>query len=379
MEKKATPLSPDTMRSCTMNGQVIRSLGIQKFLDNCAASSTSNIDFFAGKQQIEHRWRECDMGCHGPSYRVLNRDATYSEMLDTMAKIDPTKGLATGYVDGVVTTTGRVVKGVERTGEGLGLAGMQRVGEIGSENSLAFNLAKDALAKAFTLSLNLVDNPITALIINVLTEYVKYLPDEVVIELAVHGKFKNIDIDLQMVVQASVKGLTDVDITDVAVDEMKQLANYLKNNPELIMKYIGKREGKKFATKIATMVAIEIAKSIAIKLATTQRYKSFLQNVKPGGSTKNLAGVLVFLLKTQGLLQEASNASHRLFTKSPLLWRELRRLNGLDMIYFFVEDHISEYVDRIGLAERSPTRFIEMIVALLEPPGTAKDLFFLAR
>jgi hypothetical protein len=381
MEMKATPLSPDNKRSCTMNGQVIHSIGIQNFLNNCASSDTSNIDFFAGKQQIERRWRECDMGCHNPGYRVLGRNSNYSEVISTLVKIDPSKGVAAGYIDGLVTTTSRVAKGVERTGEGLGLAGGQRIDEIGEENSLAFMLVKDALVKAFTLSLNLVDNPFTALIIKIITDYIKYIPDEVIVELAVHGKFKNLDIDMQMVVRASLKGLTNIEVTDVAIDGLKLIGTYLKNNPQMILKFIGKREGKKMATQIATLIAIAIAiaKNIAINLAMTKRYATFLKQVKPGDSNKNLAGILVFLLKSQGMLQDASNASHRLFAKSPSLWRELRQLNGLDMIYFFIEDHVSEYVDRLVLAERSPTRFIEMIVALLKPPGTAKDLFFLSR
>lgn len=111
-------------------------------------------------------------------------------------------------------------------------------------------------------------------------------------------------------------------------------------------------------------------------MSKSVRYKRFLRNVKPTKTTKNLAGVVVFLLKTQGLLQEASNASQRLHNRSPKLWQALRQQHGLDMIYFFIEDYIREYVDRIGLAEKNPARFIEMIVEILKPPGTIDDLFF---
>jgi len=376
MTKPGTSLTDQAFPSCTMNGRIIRSMGIQRFLDNCRAPSFANIDMFASIQRLEQRWHECDMGCHDPGYRVLHRQATYSEMIDVMAKVDPTQGLATGLVDGVATTTGRIAKGVERTADGLGASGTGRIADIGIENSLAFNLAKDALVKAFSLSLNLVDNPFTALIINVITYYIRYVPDEIIVQLAAHGKFKNLDIDVNLAVQANLKGMVNIDLKGFAESELRQIGSYLKNNPQAILKLVGKYQGRKLATYIATHIAITIAKQIAIGLTKSYRYRNILRNTRPGKTTRGLAGVLIFLLKTQGLLQDASNASQRLHNRCPLLWQKLRSAHGLDMIYFMVEDYIHEYVDRVGLAERDPARFVEMVVAILQPPGTVDDLFF---
>jgi hypothetical protein len=376
MPVELTPSIKDTLPTCRMDGRVIRSLGIQKFLDHCADIPHSNIDFFATKQQLEQRWNECNFGCHGPSYRVLYRQSTYTEVLEFLNKIDPTYGYATGVIDSTITNTSKIVKGGERTAEGLGVSGTDRIAEIGRENSLAFNLAKDALVKAFSLSLTLVDNPFTALIINIVTTYIKYVPDEIIVQMAAHGKFKNIEIDMNMTIQATTKGLTNIDLSGLEISELKLVGEYLKNNPQFLLKLLGKYHGRKLVNYIATHIAIAIARQIAVGMSKSFRYKRFLKTVKPSKTTKNLAGVVIFLLKTQGLLQEASNASKRLHNRSPKLWLKLRQQQGLDMIYFFIEDYITEYVDRIGLAERNPDRFIEMVVAILKPPGTIDDLFF---
>lgn len=376
MSKPATPLNPETTAACTINGRVVRSMGIQRFLDNCGSSQFSNIDFFASQHQLEHRWRECNMGCHEPAYRTLRHEATYAELLNNLTKIDPTKGYSVGLVSSAVQTTERIGLGAERTGEGLGLGKDGRVAEIGLENSLAFGLVKDALIKAFTFRLDLVDNPFTAMIIKIVSMYMNYVPDEIIIKLAVEGKYKNLNIDINMAIDASVKGLTNIDISKFTRSEIEKIGNYLENNPQLILKQIGKYQGRKLATLIATHIAISIAKKIVLTFARSPFYKNTPKSVVSGKSAKGLAGVLIALLKTQGMLQAASNASHRLHNRSPKLWHFLRSRGGYDLIYFFTEDYLTEYVDRIGLAERNPVLFVEMIAAILKPPGNIKDVFF---
>lgn len=95
-----------------------------------------------------------------------------------------------------------------------------------------------------------------------------------------------------------------------------------------------------------------------------------------GKYTKSLVGVLNTLLKTQGVLQAASKASHRLHASSPMLWQFFRSRGGMDLIFFLVEDYLKEYVDRIGLAEKHPIQFIKMIDAIVTPPGRLEDVFF---
>lgn len=378
MEKKGTPLTFENTRSCTMNGQAIRSRGIQLFVDNCSTIPTSNIDFFASRETLEKRWRACEGGCHTPSYRVLHRQSNYTEIMTSIENIDPTKGLATGVLDGVIRTTEYTAKGVQRTGEGLGFAGEKRIGEIGTENSLAFNLAKDVLSKGFSLSLSLIDNPFTAMIIKIITYYMKFVPEEIIVELAIHGKLKfpSGDIDANLVIQGSMKGLTEIDLKGMAISELKDIASLLENNPRMLNRFIGKQIGNKLATYIATIIAIAIAKQVAARFARTMGYRNTLKQITSGKSAKGgLAGVLVFLLKTQGMLQVASEASSRLHNKSQLLWQSLRQMNGLDLLYFFVEDLLFEHVDRISFGEKHPTSFIKMVEAILEG-GSADDLFF---
>ena len=127
-----------------MDGSVIRRLGIQSYLDNRDSQSTSNIDFFADKQKIMQNWQQCNFGCHHPGYRVLNREATYADMMQLLDSVHPS---VAGFVDGNYQTFKRVGLGTKRVAQSYGASGLDRIAEIGEENSLAFNLAKNIIMK----------------------------------------------------------------------------------------------------------------------------------------------------------------------------------------------------------------------------------------
>lgn len=381
MSNSTTSYSLFSDKAFKMDGEAIRTLGIQRFIETCGSRPFSNIDMCASQQKLERRWHECNMGCHDPDYRVAHHEMSKTEFMHSLYEIDPSSGFGAGVVDAVYSTSSRLVGGTERTAEGLGLGKDGRVAEIGYENNLALNLAAEMLKKTVTLSYDLATNPVTALIIKIVSAYMHYVPDEIIVTLAGHGKIKNLKIDYSLTIDASIRGLTDLDFTKIMSDELKRVGNYLQNHPDLIFKQVGKYEGRKLANIVATYIVISIAKSIARYAAKTKWFKLMNDHIPSGVNgggkyTKGLVGVLIALLKTQGVLQAASKASQRLHNSSPMLWQFFRSQGGMDLIYFLVEDYLKEYVDRIGLAEKHPVQFIKMIDAIVTPPGKIEDLFF---
>lgn len=137
-----------------------------------------------------------------------------------------------------------------------------------------------------------------------------------------------------------------------------------------VKRMIGKAIGKKVATAVAVVIAVQIAKSLAMSIARSAAYRRLLR-LRPTAKSNNLAGVLITLLKSNGLLGQAGQASRRLKTKSPRLWTHLRnRAGGLDMMYFVVEGFTKEYVDRISLLEKDPVMFARIMEALITSGDT---------
>ncbi len=352
-----------------MDGNVIRNLGIQSYLDNRGAQSTSNIDFFASQREQISNWKQCNFGCHTPSYRILKRQATYAELINFLGKASP---LLAGGVDGSYQTVRKIVSGAERTEQGLGLEGMDRIEEIGEENTLVFRLAKSVIVKLFSVDINLLENPITEMVVRVIETYTAAIPQPIMNTIIEQGKLKFDEIDMFMVLQAIQKGLTHVD----TAEGISSVSEFLQKNHSPIEQMIGKHIGKKVATYVAVIVAIQIAKQIAITISHSQSYQNFLKSRAASKNAKGLAGVAVSLLKFQGTLQIASRGSMGLKSKCPVLWSQLRDRGGLDLLYFLIEDYVTEYVDRISLAERNPTMFVQMINSLIRANGDANNIFF---
>jgi len=353
-----------------MNGRAISEVGINTYLTNEPKLNTSNINFFASQEEQIRNWNECNFGCHTPSYRMLNRQPTYSEFINLISKASP---LLAGTIDGVYSTGNKIGEGLDRTGEGLGLEGSDRIAEIGAENRQVFLMAKNVFIKLLSMDINLVDNPITEMVIRIINAYTKAIPHEIMIPIIENGKITYENLDMAMVSQAIRKGLINIDVSE----GIGSSADFLKNNSGTIQQFAGKVIGKKIATEVAVILAIQIAKELAKVIARSPLYVKFLKFSPADKSPKGLAGVVVTLLKLQGTLQICSNSSLRLRSKCPTLWNELNRgERGLDLLYFLIEDYVSEYVDRISLAEKDPAKFVEMIKALVATNYSAENIFF---
>lgn len=167
------------------NGDLTSQLGVEKYLKGAKAAQFSNIDMFKTLRANANHWSECNVGCHHSSYRNVQRDITYNEFLGTLDKID---SLVTGALDGVVTTVNRLGYGVERTGEGLGLAGTQKFALVGDENYVAYSVVKEVFERLLSIDVNLLDNPVTRLVSTIVQEYMVALPEWVVDDLIAAGK-----------------------------------------------------------------------------------------------------------------------------------------------------------------------------------------------
>jgi len=88
-----------------------------------------------------------------------------------------------------------------------------------------------------------------------------------------------------------------------------------------------------------------------------------------------LGGALVSLLKAQGFLGHAANASRQLHRDCPKTWNILRYdMQGADMVFVFVQPMIAEYVDRLSLLEKDPLKFAKVMEALIRDRETKKIL-----
>ncbi|GAB1267956.1 hypothetical protein NBRC116493_12090 [Aurantivibrio infirmus] len=351
-----------------MDGEIIARLGVQTYLDNKQARSTSNIDFFKTPEDRKIEWDQCNFGCHHPGYRVLDRPAKYMDVIKTLDSLSP---FVAGLVDGSARTTYGLGKGVQRTGEGLGLGGMDKIYTVGAENQAIFNLAKDLLEGILSYDLNLVDNPLTQLIIKVVDTYMASIPHWVTEEAISQGKLIFEDTSaLGLLKQAISKGLIPA-MSDVeALDVVAMLSS------AGVQRFAGKQIGKTVATRVATIIALTIATRLAVSIAQSKLYRNFIK-IKVAGakSPKGLTGVLVTLLQAQGFLGTAAGASRRLKEKCPQTWRYLRNsLNGIDMIYVFAEPFLDEFVARLSLLEKDPATFIDVTRKLIEA-GKLNNIF----
>ena len=347
-----------------MNGDAIRRLGISTYMKHRNSADIANIDIFANSQQLQRRWNECNFGCHHPGYRVLARQITYSEFINSLGPI------VGGLVDGIASELNEYGEGAERVAQWY--SSSKHRARINHENTLIFNLIKTALEKLFTMDLSLVDNPLTELIIRIVENYLSQVPDEVWEKIIESGKLTIDNVDTAMVNDAIKKGLSGLatnETIDAFADDMKNRA----------AKMASKWVGRQIARRIAILIAIQIAHTIITTLTRSPVYKNFLKvkNLakKPGG----LATVISFLLRVHGKFQIASEASARLRFRCPRLWMVLRdnkNTPGMDLLYFLAEDYISEHVDRISLAEKNPVMFLMMVNALLKEPGGINNLLY---
>ncbi|MBI4903972.1 MAG: hypothetical protein HY820_10075 [Acidobacteria bacterium] len=218
--------------------------------------------------------------------------------------IDVGKSIGNGIASVVVD----LGYGAERTAEGLGIRGVDRIAQIGAENEYLANHLTNLVKGVITAA----DNPLFRLILKILEKYYEHIPEEI----------------LNKIGRTALKGAA----------------------------YMGGR--MVIGKKIAELIAIEIAK----RVAATEAYKQLAKKIgvsAAAGATG--VGVVITLAMVQGVAQRASKASQRLRSRNPQLWVELRNQGGLDMLFFLVEGPMEKYLNAIELAMRDKALFEEEI------------------
>jgi hypothetical protein len=215
--------------------------------------------------------------------------------------------------NGVVSVGVDLYYGAERTAQGLGASGWDRTAEIGAENEyLVGHLI--ALVRSAP---NAPNNPLYRLITTILKAYYDQFPEDA----------------LQKVAKAAGIG-----------------GAYMVGRMVI---------GKALAEKIALRIAAQIA--------ATAAYRQFATKIgvsAAAGSTG--VGAVITLVMVQGVAQRASKASQRLKARNVSLWNDLRRQQGLDMLFFLVEAPLAKYMDAIDLAHRNAPLFRQEVQRLYQ-------------
>lgn len=355
------------------DGALISELGVKRYLKATQDIKTSNIDFLLRGAALNTAWKECNFGCHGPSYRNLQRASTRSDFLNSLGNISP---IVAGVVDGVdYQTIGQVKRlggGAKRTAEGLYLGGQENFDNVGDENTAAYEFATMAFEKVLTFEVDVLDNPITQILMIVISEYTTALPEWLIEEMFKQGALVLPDkIDIVWLLKAASLGV----IENANQENIVEAARLL-NDP--VQRLVGKQLGKKLAAAAAVALASAITKKILVRnrefRALTGRLVAIRQTARSmkGG----LGSSMLMLLNIQGLLNRAAESSRQLQKTCPRLWNILRyNLNGANMVYFFLESVVEEYVDRLVLLEQNPREFGKMMEALIRAKE-APQIFF---
>jgi hypothetical protein len=355
------------------DGALISELGVKRFLKANKDIKISNIDFFIREGAANKAWKECNFGCHGPTYRNLKRAAKKSDFLKSLDNISP---LLAGTVDGLYHNTvgqaERIGGGVKRTAEGLHIHGEENFQSVGDENVAAYQFATTAFEKLISFEIDLLENPVTQIVMVAVSEYISVLPEWLIEETLRSGALKIPNkIDTPWLLKAAALGV----IENTNQEHIIQAINLL-NQPA--QRLLGKQIGKKLAVAIAVAIASTITKKIMRESPALYELKRKLVSVRKTAKTMKggLGGAMLTLLKSQGLLNIAAEASRRLNNDSPRVWNRLRfRLNGANMVYFLVENMVSEYIDRLAVLERNPEEFGKILEALIKAKQTPQIFF----
>lgn len=227
---------------------------------------------------------------------------------------DDAVSAATAIGNGIYSVGEDLYYGTERTAEGLLIDGVDRAAEIGTENELLANLLQDLFKYGVTAP----ESPLFKIVSEIMAKYYENVPEDLLKKIAKAAAI-------------SVGGYT--------VGRM----------------VIGKT------------VATAIAKKVAVKVAQTTAYKQFAKKLGVSAAAGSTGiGIPITLTMFQGVAQRSSHASKRLREGHPMLYRDLRRQKGLDMLYFLVEKPLKPYLDGIALAHRDRNKFIDGLRKSLE-------------
>mgnify|MGYP001059523590 FL=1 len=212
--------------------------------------------------------------------------------------------VGTALGNGIYSVGEDIVLGIERSAEGLGVRGSERIAQIGRENDLLVKLITDLFRYGVTAA----ESPLYKIISKILLKYYSSFPEEALRKLAKGAAIGGAYTAGRMVI------------------------------------------GKALATAIAKRIAQKIALSAAYKQISKKL------GVSAGAGATGI-GIPITLLMIQGVAQRSSDASMRLKALDPQLHRELRAANGLDMLYFLVEKPMQKHMKAIVAARRNPKAF----------------------
>lgn len=352
------------------DGALISELGVKRYLKATKDIKTSNIDFLIRGADANKAWRECNFGCHGPTYRNLKKPSTFAEALKPIDDISP---LLAGMIDGVrhntVGQAERLTGGVNRTVEGLHLTGKDNFEDVGDENYAIYQFASTTIEKVVTFEVDLIENPLTQSILAIVNEYISALPEWLIEEALKQGALKFPQkIDTVWVLKAISMGI----VKNTNPETIKEAVNLLESPAQRL---IGKQIGKKVSVAIAAIIASSITKKIMIYNNEIPQLKRRLVKLRKAGRKVKggLGGALLKLLSAQGILDKAAKSSRELKQSNPRIWTVLRyEMNGANMIYFLIENIVQEYVDRLYLLETQPLEFAKLMEALIREKHTPK-------
>ncbi len=355
------------------DGALISELGVKRYLKATKDIKVSNINFLIREIAARKSWQDCDIGSHGPNHRILRRPSTKAELLKPLEDISP---LLSGAVDGMHHQTfgqvDRLARGVKRTAEGLHLTGEEGFSNVGDENIAAYQFASSAFEKLLTFEIDLLDNPVTQIIMAVVSEYTTALPEWLIEETLKQKALKfPTKIDTVWLLKAAALGV----IENANPEDIEQAVKLL-NGP--VQHLVAKQIGKKIGVALALAIAAAITRNIMTQSSNLPVLKRQLAKLRRSARQMNgsLGKAMIALLNAQGYLDKAATASRELKTTNPRLWNILRlKLNGANMVYFLVEDMVSEYVDRLALLERNPKEFGKVMHALIKDKHT-QAIFF---
>ena len=77
----------------------------------------------------------------------------------------------------------RLAGGIKRTAEGLHVSGQEDFLNVGDENIAAYQFATSAFEKLITFELDVLDNPVTQIVMSVVSEYTAALPEWLIEEI----------------------------------------------------------------------------------------------------------------------------------------------------------------------------------------------------
>ena len=197
---------------------------------------------------------------------------------------------------GIYSVGEDIVLGLERSGEGLGMSGYNRISQIGYEDGMIVSLIKETSELGYKER-----SPLYKAIKIILTEYYSKIPEEVLKTIA---------------------------------EKSGILAAYMTGRMHI---------GKQLAAFIAKRIAFKIAASAVFKQLATKISVS-------SAASASWIGTPIGLLMGQGVLQRSSYGSHRLQKEFPKVHLSLRKANGLDFVYFLIEEPLKKHLKAIKMA-----------------------------